>query len=295
MGAQRSRVAVIGAGAIGGVLAAAAHSAGHEVTLCVRTPFDHLVLETPEGTGEIPVTIATEPAAAAEADWVLLATKVQDVVSTEPWLRRSGAQAPIVVVQNGIEHRESLAPLGLHAPVLPALTYVGAERVRPGHIVRRSGVRVIVPQGELGARFAELFGDGHTAVSLSPDFHTEAWRKLLTNLAANPITALTLRRLDVFAEPGITRLAEGVLAEGLAVSQAEGARLTTADTDKIMAAYTGGWPGDNGTSMLYDRLAGLPSEHVYISGPLVRAGQRHNILTPLNDALLALMRAMRVG
>ncbi|MBQ6639985.1 MAG: NAD-binding protein, partial [Saccharopolyspora sp.] len=52
MAAQR--IAVIGAGAVGGVLAAAAHAAGNEVTVCVRTPFDELVIEDPDGSSELP-------------------------------------------------------------------------------------------------------------------------------------------------------------------------------------------------------------------------------------------------
>lgn len=287
------RIAIIGAGAIGGVLAEAAYHAGHEVTLCVRTRFSKLVLETPDETREIPATIAATPPEAGTVDWVVLTVKVQDVPSTQPWLRHFGPHTPIVVVQNGLEHRESLASLGIHAPILPALTYVGAERTSAGHVVRRSPVRMIVGQDELGRRFEELFAHGDPAVSLSPDFHTEAWRKLLTNIAANPITALTLRRLDVFTQPDIAQLGEQVLAEGLTVAQAEGAKLTTADTHSIMAAYTGGWPSDTGTSMLYDRLAGLSTEHEHITGPLVRAAARHSIPVPLNAAMLALMRALR--
>lgn len=84
---QEQRIAIIGGGAIGGVLAAAAAQAGHRVTICARTPFERLAVEAPDGTWRPPISIVDEPASAPRADWILLATKVQDVPGAAPWLR----------------------------------------------------------------------------------------------------------------------------------------------------------------------------------------------------------------
>ncbi|MER6989926.1 2-dehydropantoate 2-reductase [Saccharopolyspora hirsuta] len=287
-------IAVIGSGGIGGVLAAAAHAAGHEVTLCVRTPFDRLTVETPEGTGEVPAAVVTDPGAVGPVDWVLLTTKVQDVPSAAGWLQRlDDGRAPIAVVQNGVEHRQSVAGMGLRGPVLPALIYVAAERVRPGHVVRRSPVTVQVEAGPVGERFAELISGGPLTVRTTGDFRTAAWRKMLTNLGPNPITALTLRRLDVLADPDVQELCAGVLAEAVEVARAEGAELTQADAKQVLADYIEKFPPTNGTSMLYDRIAGLPTEHEHITGALVRAAAAHDLPVPLNKTLLTLMRALR--
>jgi 2-dehydropantoate 2-reductase len=288
------RIAVIGSGGIGGVLAGAAHTAGHQVAMCVRTPFDRLTLETQDGSGEIPVSVVTEPGALGEVDWILLTTKVQDAPSAAGWLQKlDDGRAPVVVVQNGVEHRESIAGMGLRAPVLPALIYVAAERVRPGHVVRRSTATMQVEAGEIGERFVELISGGDLKVRTTDDFRTAAWRKMLTNLAPNPITALTLRRLDVLREPDILELSKGVLAEAVEVARAEGARLTHEDAEQVLADYIEKFPPTNGTSMLYDRLAGLPTEHEHITGALVRAAEKHDIPVPLNKTLLALMRALK--
>ncbi|GAA4614333.1 2-dehydropantoate 2-reductase [Saccharopolyspora hordei] len=287
-------IAVIGSGGIGGVLAAAAEAAGHEVTLCVRTPFDRLTVETPEGTSEVPATVVTDPSSVGAADWVLLTTKVQDVPSAAGWLKAlDDGRAPIVVVQNGVEHRSSVAGMGLRGPVLPALVYVAAERVRPGHVVRRSPVTMQVEAGEVGDRFRELISGGPLTVRTTTDFRTAAWRKMLTNVAPNPITALTLRRLDVLADPDVQELSTGVLAEAVEVARAEGADLEPEDAERVLADYIEKFPPTNGTSMLYDRLAGLPTEHEHITGALVRAADQHGIPVPLNRALLTLMRALR--
>ncbi len=285
------RIAIIGGGAIGGVLAAKANARGHDVTLCVRTPFERLVVETPDGREEIPVTLATDPADVDPVNWVFLTTKVQDVPGTAGWLHRfDQPSTPIVVVQNGVEHAEVLAPMGLAAPVLPALTYVGAERVLPGQVICRTDISLIVPDGDLGQRFESLITTDRVKVTRSADFHTDQWRKLLANLAANPITALTLRRLDVFSDPDILDLTRRILVEATEVAQAEGAKVGESDVAAILAGFTR-YPSDNGSSMLYDRLAGHPTEHEHINGPVVRAGQRHGIDTPWNGTMLTLMRA----
>lgn len=285
------RIAIIGGGAVGGVLAEVAHQAGHRVTLCARTPFDQLTLETPEGTGPVPVSIATEPEQAPDVDWVLLTTKVQDVPGAQPWLRRFD-RTPLVLVQNGVGHHESVAGAALSSPLLPAMIYVIAERVRPGHVLRRSTGRVVVPDDELGARFAALLGGEQFPVQRTADFRTEAWRKMLLNVSSNPITALTLRRLDVLAEPDVADLAEGLLTEAVAVARAEGAELDQSDADELVGAFRSGMPAENGTSMLYDRLAGSTTEHEHITAPVVQGGQKHGIPTPLNRAVLALMRGL---
>lgn len=289
MAAQR--IAVIGAGAVGGVLAAAAHAAGHEVTVCVRTPFDELVIEDPDGSSELPVAIETDPQRLGPVDWVLLTTKVQDIASAEGWLRAAdGPKTPVVAVQNGIEHHASLAPFGLRSPVLPALLYGGAERLRPGYVVRRSPISLVVPACELAERFAGLLSGPN--VRTTEDFRSAAWRKLLTNLGANPISALTMRRLDVFAEPGTRELLRAVLSEAVAVARAEGAELDEGDVDRSIEAFGFLVDDSTGTSMLYDRLAGLGTEHEAITGVLVRAARHHGIPVPRNETLLALLRAL---
>lgn len=285
------RIAIIGGGAIGGVLADAAQRAGHRVTLCARTPFDRLTLETPEGTGTVPVSVVTEPERAPDADWVVLTTKVQDVPGAQPWLRRFDGSS-LVLVQNGVEHRESVAGMGLSSPLLPAMIYVIAERVRPGHVVRRSSGRMVVPDDELGRGFAELVGSDELVVQRTADFRTDAWRKMLVNAAANPVTALTLRRLDVLGDPEVTELAESVLQETLAVARAEGADLRQGDVDEVLDGYRAGMSAEAGTSMLYDRLAGSSTEHDHITGAIVHSGLKHGIPTPLNRTILTLMRSL---
>jgi 2-dehydropantoate 2-reductase len=282
-------VAIIGAGAIGTVLASAVHRTGADIVVCTRTPVENLVLES-EGTEQVlPIPVRTEPDEVTPVDWVLLTTKGQDTATAAPWLKRlCGEHTVVAALQNGVEHTERVAPLAGPATVLPGLVYIAAERTTPGHVVHRRGKRILVPQGESGAAFAALMAESGLEVRQQADFTTEAWRKLLGNVAANPITALTLRRMDVLRDPEISELAMTLLREAIAVGNARGARLGDEDLRQILDFYSGFTESD-GTSMLYDRLADRPAETELINGAVVRFGREHGIPAPANQAVHALL------
>lgn len=272
-----SRIAVVGGGAIGGILAQAACVAGHEVTVCVRTPFSRLVV----GDDDVPARIVASPSAAGPVDWVIVATKAYDGAAS--WLAAFG-DVPVVVVRNGVDH-------AVEPGAVPALAYIAAKRVAPGRVVHRAGDLLVLPSGAVGSGFASLFAGSQVRVSLSDDFLTDAWRKLLTNVAANPITALTARPLGVLNAPGMPWLVRGLLEEAVRVGAAEGARLSDADVLATLEFYAGFGP-DDVTSMLEDRRAGRPTEHEAITGAVVRAASEHGVEVPLNRAVLSLLDAV---
>ena len=138
---------------------------------------------------------------------------------------------------------------------------------------------------------ARCFEGSALAVEIEPEFLNAAWRKLLANVVANPVTALTLRRMDVFTDEAVQELGRGLLAEAIAAGRASGATLGDDEVDRILTISAGANPG-SGSSMLYDRLAGRPLEHAYLTGAVVRAGERHGVPTPLNKAILALLGAV---
>jgi 2-dehydropantoate 2-reductase len=289
----KGRVAVVGAGGIGGILAAAAQEAGNDVTVCVRTPIDRLVIDHAGARRDVPVTVATDPSGQSVADWVVVATKAQDTPGAAGWLTRlAGADTIVVVAQNGLDHRrrvEDLVPPG--TTILPALVYIAVEPVRPGHIVHHRGNRVVVPAGDTAQRLSDLFAGSRLQVEPEPDFLTASWRKLLDNAAVNPITALTLSRMAMFQEAEVRELARALLLEAVAVARAEGASLDEEDVDLAVARYQQYSPG-GGTSMLYDRLAGRALEHEELTGAVVRRADAAGVAVPLSRAILTLLRLL---
>ncbi|MGY2046622.1 2-dehydropantoate 2-reductase [Methylobacterium sp. JK268] len=286
---EPSGIAIIGSGGIGGYIAGALARAGHRPTLCVRTGFDRLEVTEGGETRVVDVPVATDPDAVGPVRWVLLTTKAQDIPGAAPWLARlCGPGTIVAVIQNGVDHVRRAAPhLPPGAILLPTIIYCAVERTAPGRIVHHGAARMHVPADAAGAAFADLFAGTGFEIVREPDFVTTAWRKLLSNAVANGITALTLRRMTVFREPAVQALARDLMAEVVAVARAEGARITPEDGERILDGYAR--MGSGGSSMLYDRLAGRPLEHDYISGAVVEAAERHGIAVPLNRALLALL------
>jgi 2-dehydropantoate 2-reductase len=292
---ERLRVAVIGLGAIGGVVAGClAATRRYDLVACVRQPLERLTLDAPDGTETLPLHALTDPAQAKPADWVLLCTKTHATASAAPWLKQMCTpQTRVAVLQNGVDHVARVAPLAGAATVMPVIVYYNGERLAADHVKLRRGADpdIIVPTGEPGRAFAQLFDGTPLRVKLGEDFLTLAWRKLLLNAVASPVTALTLQRQAVLRRPDIKALCLAVLGEAIAVGRAEGAKLADDEAARTLATlYT--FAGELGTSMYFDRMAGHPLEHEALTGAIVAAGERHGIATPLNRALLALLRAI---
>ena len=294
--AQRLSVAVIGLGSIGGAAAGSLAAAGrHDIVACVRAPIAQLTLDGPQGTVTSPLRAFTDPAQVeTPADWVLLCTKTFQTAAAAPWLKRlCTSSSRVAVLQNGIDHVARVAPLAGGATVLPVIVYYNGERLGPDRVRLRQGAHAdfVVPNDDTGRAFARLFDGTPLRVQLGDDFITLAWRKLLVNAVASPMTALTLQRQAVLRRPDIKELCLAVLAEAVAVGRAEGAKLDDNDAARTLdTLYT--FAGELGTSMYFDRLAGRPLEIEALNGAIVAAGERHGIATPLNRALLALLCAV---
>jgi 2-dehydropantoate 2-reductase len=294
-------VAVVGLGSIGGVVAGCLAKAGrHRVIACMRQPVARLKFDLPDGTAELPLRALTDPAQAEPADWVLLCTKTQDTASAAQWLKRLCTPATrVAVLQNGIDHVARVAPLANHATVLPVIVYFNGERLAGDgeakllHVRLRQGADqdMLAADDDAGRAFTQLFQDTPLRVRNSADFATAAWRKLLINAIASPITALTLQRQAVLRRPDIKQLCYAILGEAIAVGRADGAKFSDDEAERAIAALLT-FPPDAGTSMYFDRLAGRALEHAALTGAIVTAGERHGIATPINRALLPLLAAI---
>jgi 2-dehydropantoate 2-reductase len=293
-----NRIGIIGLGSIGGVIAGQLCALNrHNVVACVRRSIERLVVERPEGAIEIPIRALTDPAQAEPKDWVLLCTKAHDTPSSAPWLQKlCGPGTRVAVLQNGIGHVERLAPVVGQATVVPTIVYYNGERLAPDRVrFRRAGeYEFAVGDDPDGRAFAELVEGTSMRVLRSGDFNTLAWRKLLINAVANPITALTLQRQALFRREDVKALCLAILEEAAAVGRADGARLAEDEPEQILKTLLT-YPAEAGTSMYFDRLAGRPFEVEALTGAIVAAGERHRVATPLNRLLLTLLRATSDG
>ncbi|HEY2038839.1 MAG TPA: 2-dehydropantoate 2-reductase [Edaphobacter sp.] len=291
-----ARIAIIGAGAIGGSVAALLQSSGqHELVLCVRRPIRQLAVEQVGVETLINASILTRPEEAKSVDWVLVATKAYDAASTALWLDPlcSGG-APVAVLQNGVEHRERFASYIAKEHIVPVIVDCPAER-KPSkngvdRIVQRGPMSLRVPDTEFGREFVSLFAGSAADAAAVDDWTTVAWRKLCHN-AVGAIPALLLQPAGVLHGEALGGVALDMVREAIAVGRAEGANLPDSLPEEILAAYRRSAP-DSINSLHADRLAGRPMEISARNGAIVRKGQLHGIPTPANAMAVALLEAM---
>ena len=285
-----ARVAVVGVGAIVGVLAALLQVAGrHQITLCTRRPIRNLSVKTPEGVVVVSATNLTDPSQAAPVDWVFVATKTYDAQGATAWLRVLCAEkTPVAVVQNGVEHRERFRDVVSQELTVPVIIDCPVERLTDGTVHQRGVAKMQVEGNPLGGVFSQLLAGTNAKVELTHDFVSAAWRKLCIN-SVGAINALTLKPAGVLRGDAFGQVAKDIVAECAAVARAEGARLDENVGQQVLDGYRA-QPEDSINSLLADRLAGRPMEIDARNGVIVRKGRKHGIDTPLNRMIVALLQ-----
>jgi 2-dehydropantoate 2-reductase len=284
-------IALIGPGAVGGTVAAwLAQNPALSVAVCARTPFDSLEIETPGGAISAAPKVFTDPSQASPVDWVLIATKTYDTASAEGWLDAlAGPATRLAVLRNGVEHLEPFLDRLPAERIVPAVVDIPAERSAPGRIAQRRDGSIRVPDDAAGRDFVALFAHTPIAVSTTPDFKTEAWKKLALN-CAGAVNALVLKPGGVAHDEPVAEVMRTLVRECVAVGRAEGADLADDLPDTVIANYRAA-PADSINSLHADRMAGRPMELDARNGVIVRRGVRHGIATPANAMVVALINA----
>jgi 2-dehydropantoate 2-reductase len=319
------RIAVFGAGAIGGYLAAKLAAAGQgELTVVARGA--HLAAIAGNGLTLIENGVTSNHRVAAVStadaaglgpqDVVLLTLKANGVATALPALAPLlGPQTAVVTMQNGIpwwyfhRHGGALAgttlatvdPGGLIAGAIGperaigAVVYPAIEVDAPGVIRHIAGRRFSLgePSGEKTPRVAAIAAaliDAGLQAPVRNDIRDEIWLKLWGNLSLNPISALTGSTLaGLFADAGTRAVARSMMVEAEGVGQALGVRFAL-DVDRRLAG--GGAVGEHKTSMLQDLEHNRPMEIEPVVGAVAELGRIADVATPTIDAVLALVRRL---
>ncbi|MGB6743508.1 MAG: 2-dehydropantoate 2-reductase [Terracidiphilus sp.] len=287
-----ARVAIVGVGAIGGVLAGLLETAGgHEITLCTRRPLPALTVHTPTGQVRVTARNVTDPAQAEAVDWVLVASKGYDAASTALWFPAlCSTGAPVAILQNGVEHRERFEKYMNPERLLPVVIDCPAERAQDRTVLMRGAATMKIEDTRLGRDFAALFAGSAVEISLVDDFVTALWWKLCMN-SVGALSALALKPSGVLCGEAMSRVALAMVAECAAVGRAEGAHLDESISEEVLEHYRK-HPADSVNSLLADRLAGRRMEWNERNGAIVRKGAKHGIPTPLNAMAAALLEAV---
>src|SRR5271167_817632 len=279
--------AILGAGAVGGLVGTALASLGEDVTVIVRPEKlaeypKSLTLERPSGTITAPakaVATLTEP-----VDVLWIATKTYQLQSALASVKSSpGLVVPLL---NGVDHIEVLRERFGRDRVVPATIAVEAERVAPGQFVQRSPfVRLnLAASGKplLGALVARLGEFGFTCQFMQNE-QTLLWSKLCFLAPFALVTSASgMNAGEVFADAEWKRKLDSAIAEACAVAKASGADV---DVTKLQAVFANMPPGMR-SSMQKDVAAKRQLELDAIGGPIVRGGQSHGIEVPTTSGLI---------
>jgi 2-dehydropantoate 2-reductase len=299
------RVAVVGAGGVGGYFGGAMARAGHDVRLLARGEHRDAIrargleVREPEGTWTVRVLATDDPEELLPADLAIVAVKSYSLAQVGPVVRRlAEAGAVAVALLNGVEAFESLVELGVPADrMLAGLTVISAEKTAPGIITRKSDFRRVIV-GERGGggseraeRVASVFRDAGAETRVSADITVDLWRKFLflTTLAA----ACGLARApigDVRDAPLGPELLERAGREIAAVARARGVALPAGEEDKVLQTMAA-LPAGTKPSFLLDLERGGPNELDVLSGAVSRYGRSCGIPTPIHDTVVTAVSA----
>jgi 2-dehydropantoate 2-reductase len=287
--------AILGAGAIGGLVGTALGSLGEEITVVVRPGTlpsfpASLVLERPSGSLTAPakaVSALTEP-----VDILWIATKTYQMEAA-----LAAVQVPpgrVVPLLNGVDHIAVLRTQFGKDRVIPATIAVEAERLAPGRFIQRSPfVRLnLANSGEplLGGIIRQL-GDLGFTCQFIPNEQTLLWSKLCFLAPLALVSSASGMNVGEFsADAGWKQKLSLTLGEACAVAKASGAQV---DALQIQAVFDSAPPGMR-SSMQKDLVAGRQLELDAIGGPIVRGGERYgiNVSTTMNLIAVILSKAV---
>jgi 2-dehydropantoate 2-reductase len=300
------KVAVVGAGAVGGYFGGMLARAGVPVVMIGRPSVveavqrSGLLIDSYQFQETVHLQASTELPAAAGADVVLFCVKTTDTASVSKQLRAILRPDSLVVsMQNGVNNAEEIrAASGIDA--LPAVVYVAASVPAPGtvkHLGR--GDIVVGPNNERTEKVAKLFGSAKIPCRISENIEGELWIKLIWNCALNAISALgRVTYGEIIASKDAKKLVEATVYETLNVARAKGIqppgledpKTAIAGSFKIAEQMSG-----TRSSTAQDLARGKHTEIASLNGYVARLGAQLGVPTPVNHALYTLVKLYESG
>ena len=284
--------AILGAGAVGGLVGTAVASLGEGLTVLVRPERlqgypANLSVERPSGSIMAPAKVAATLSDPVDVLWIATKTyQLKTALEAVQSLPRY-----IVPLLNGVDHIDALRAKFGHDRVRPATIAVEAERIAPGRFVQRSPfVNLNLASSAepvLGAIVARL-RDLAFSCRFIPNEQTLLWSKLcFLGPFALVTSASGMNKGETYADAEWKRRLFSAIAEACAVAKASGAEVDAAQIQAIVDDL----PPGTRSSMQKDLAAGRQLELDAIGGPIVQGGERYGIDISTAAALIAAIRA----
>src|ERR1700756_3648333 len=303
------RIAVIGAGGVGGGFGAALAKAGADVTFVARgRHLDAMLtrgLVVRGGRGEthiVPTRATDEPAKIGKVDVVLFCVKLWDVESAGAQIKPLiGADPALIPLQNGIDAADRLIPILGVAAVMGGVAQISASITEPG-VITQVGTFMRMIFGELdgrrtkrGEEFLALCQKAVFDATLREAITTELWMKFILLATNASITAATRQPVGRLRDdPDIRPVIVAAFKEVIEVGRASGVTLPADALDRILD-FIGHAPPAMKASMALDLERGNRLELPWLGGKVVELGRKLGLPTPTHDFLHAVLKPYAMG
>jgi 2-dehydropantoate 2-reductase len=295
------KVAVVGAGAVGGYFGGLLARSGVAVTMIGRPGFVEAVqknglrLDTIEFQETIRPSASTELSATAGADYVLFCVKTTDTAAVSKELTRYISPSTVVLsLQNGVNNAEEIRKAsGIEA--ISTVVYVAASAPVPGtvkHLGR--GDLVIGPHSPKVDATADFFSRAKLPCRVSDNIEGELWTKLVWNCALNAVSGLgRVTYGEIIASEDAKQVVEAVVYEVLAVAKKKGIHPPGLEDPKVAIAgafLIGQQMSGTRSSTAQDMARGKRTEIDSLNGYIARLGSELGVLVPVNHTLCTLVK-----
>ncbi len=298
-------IAVLGAGAVGCYFGGMLARAGNAVTLIARA--NHvgaikkkgLYLDCISFKEHVKLHATTDVAEIANADLILCCVKSSDTEEAigliAPHIKKDTV---ILSLQNGVDNYERIRT-AISNPTFPAVVYVATRMAGDGHVEHVGRGEIVI--GTAGApgewadtlnTVAALFSASNVPCAVLPDVRRALWAKFLVNCAYNGISAIGAIDYGQMVETAeVQTLIDALTAEFLLIAKKEGVNISAEEAMDVNAQIPITMPRQK-SSTAQDLMRGKKSEIDYLNGLIVRKGIEHNIPTPANQAIHALVKML---
>jgi 2-dehydropantoate 2-reductase len=298
------RIAVVGAGGVGGYFGGRLADNGVDVTFLARGPHLEalrargLRIESPAGSVHLPHVAATDdPAAVGPVDIVLFAVKLYDA---EDAAARAlpvlvGSDTAVIPLQNGVDGIDIVRRAVGDAHAAGGTVYVSAVIAEPG-VIRHTAMEHLIfgeVDGRRSSRLERLLaacGGAKFKSTLSENIHVDIWTKFVRLSVFSGMTAVTRGPIGpIVADPDLLAMLKAAVAEATRVAHARGIPVPVDAPDRLEKAYTALPPGAK-SSMLEDLERGRRLELPWLSGAVVRIGEEVGVATPIHRFIATVLK-----
>ena len=303
------RIAVVGAGGVGGGFGAALAKAGADVAFIARGA--HLAamksagLKVGGGRGEthlVPTRATDDPADIGRVDIVLFCVKLWDVESAGAHIKPLiGPDTAVIPLQNGIDAAERLIPILGKSAVMGGVAQISASITAPG-VIQQVGTFMRMIFGELDGKRSKRAEDflalclqaGYDA-TLSEQILTELWMKFILLASNAGVMALTRQPIGRLRDdPDLRPIFIAAYQEAIDVGRARGVALPADALDKILD-FTSHAPPAMKASMALDLERGNRLELPWLSGKVAELGRQLGVPTPTHSMMYAMLKPYIMG